>query len=320
MERLQELFRPLSDRHQQALQWFANHMGTDQPWPEPIPHPEGETFLATKAKGIYKPNWTRYALSVRQTLGGPYPDRDPVLRDDGTWLYSYFQENENPSARDQEFTNLGLMACLRDKVPIGVLRQTQAKPTVRYRVLGLALVSGWDAGYFFLEGFSPAGTANLSGPGSELELFVRKEERLSAEARAFEPSGILDSRERTVAQIVRRRGQPEFRRKLLAAYGNRCAITGCDAVEALEASHISPYMGEETNRIVNGLLLRADIHTLFDMGLLAVQETTMKILIAPRMGRTTYQDLAGMDLRLPDNLEDRPSVAALRLHREWAGL
>src|SRR5258708_5962168 len=56
--------------------------------------------LASKAKGIYKPEWTKYALSIRQSLLSPYPDQDPIVRSDGTWSYLYFQENIDPNARD----------------------------------------------------------------------------------------------------------------------------------------------------------------------------------------------------------------------------
>lgn len=102
MARLDEILARLPLRHRAALRWFAENAGTDQSWPKAIygPEGEGETLLASKAKGIYKPSWSPYALSVRQSLGGPYPDRDPIVRPDGTWLYSYFQENEDPSARD----------------------------------------------------------------------------------------------------------------------------------------------------------------------------------------------------------------------------
>ena len=104
--------------------------------------------MATKAKGIYKPGWTPYALSVRQTLDGTYADRDPVRRPDGTWSYLYHQEGHDPNDRDAFYTNGGLMACQRDGVPVGVMRQTRGKPGVRYEVLGLARVAGWDGGPF----------------------------------------------------------------------------------------------------------------------------------------------------------------------------
>jgi putative restriction endonuclease len=149
MEQVQRVLASLPERHRAALQWFATHAGTVQRWPDPLP--DG-TLLATKAKGIYKPRWTTYALSVRQALSDVYPDREPVIRPDGTWLYRYFQENIDPAARDLEYTNRGLIECWRDRVPAGVMRQVTGKPQVRYHILGLALVTGWDAGYFLLEG------------------------------------------------------------------------------------------------------------------------------------------------------------------------
>ncbi len=48
------------------------------------------------------------------------------------------------------------------------------------------------------------------------------------------------------------------------AYGGRCAVTNCDIEDVLEAAHISPYNGPSTDQVYNGLLLRTDIHTLFD--------------------------------------------------------
>ena len=70
---------------------------------------------------------------------------------------------------------------------------------------------------------------------------------MEAEDSEFNPSGIEDSRERFAGEILKRLGQPGFRRKLLKIYGNRCAITGCEATEVLEACHIVPYLGPKTN-------------------------------------------------------------------------
>ena len=86
----------------------------------------------------------------------------------------------------------------------------------------------------------------------------------------FVPQSGNDARKRVARSIAVRRGQPKFRRALLDAYGSKCCITRCDAPEALEAAHILPYRGDETNHVQNGLLMRADIHTLFDLGLIAV--------------------------------------------------
>jgi len=73
------------------------------------------------------------------------------------------------------------------------------------------------------------------------------QEQANAAAGAFSPEGILDGRERALSSIVRRPGQPEFRRKLMELYEGRCAISEFNAPEALEAAHIVPYRGPETN-------------------------------------------------------------------------
>lgn len=131
---------------------------------------------------------------------------------------------------------------------------------------------------------------------------------------------VVDARTRVTAEVVRRQGQPEFRQQLLAVYGCRCAVTGCDAVEALEAAHIAPYRGLHTNSVTNGLLLRADIHTLFDLGLLAIETETMTVLLAPSLAGTTYAPLEGQPLRLPANAVLCPDTAALDEHRRRSGL
>lgn len=318
MEQLSDLLAGLPVRHRSALQWFMDHRGTNQPWPKPLP--DG-TLLASKAKGIYKPNWTRYALSVRQSLSSPYPDREPVVRSDGTWSYLYFQETDEPEARDSAYTNRGLIACLEDRVPVGVIRQVSGKPRASYHVLGLAVVVGWEGGYFLLEGFGPTGQAHGSAAAAvEVAVLGRAQENLAVSTGIFDPGTIVDGRVRIIATIVRRRGQPEFRRRLLEAYGGRCAITGCEAVEALEAAHIVPYRGPETHHLSNGLLLRADIHTLFDLGLLAIDSATMVVLLAPSLATTSYKELDGKRLQLPKDDSSKPAQEALDQHRDWSGL
>lgn len=317
MEQLAKLLTRIPERHRSALEWFRQNAGTEQPWPKPL---ADGTLLAGKAKGIYKPSWTTYALSVRQSIGSPYLDRDPILRPDGTWSYLYFQEGESPSARDSHYTNGGLMKCLTAKVPIGVMRQVSAAPHARYEVLGLALVAGWDEGYFLLEGFAPDGHAHGRGPTAEVEALAVAREQSDTAAGTFSPESIWDGRERTIASVVRRRGQPAFRRKLIELYEGRCAISSCDAVEALEAAHIVSYRGPQTNHPSNGLLLRADLHTLFDLGLLAVDASSMTLVIAASLGGTSYEAFSGMPVRVPQGDHGQPSVEALDQHREWTGL
>jgi putative restriction endonuclease len=144
---LEAALQVLPDRHQQALRWFADREGREISWPRPL---ADGTLLACRPKGIYKPAWSRHALSVRESLRRPYPDEEPVARADGSWTYRYFQENLNPDARDSQFTNTGLLACIEDAVPVGVFRQVAKKPA-RYQVLGVAFVRAWRDGFFEVE-------------------------------------------------------------------------------------------------------------------------------------------------------------------------
>lgn len=131
---------------------------------------------------------------------------------------------------------------------------------------------------------------------------------------AFNPENLEDARKRTMAAIVRRQGQPAFRRALLQAYGGRCAITGCDVLQVLEAAHIVPYQGPATNHVTNGLLLRADLHTLFDLGLISICPESKSMVVSPALRSMEYGVLHGQAVRLPSNPVDHPSEHVLRQH------
>jgi hypothetical protein len=126
-----------------------------------------------------------------------------------------------------------------------------------------------------------------------------------------------DARTRVRRDIVARQGQAQFRDALMRAYGGRCAVTGCDSPYALEAAHIRPYRGEHTNIVSNGLLLRADIHTLFDLGLLAVNPATLTVAISDWLPGTHYKQFQGTPLASPGNPELCPSHALLAERWAW---
>lgn len=117
--------------------------------------------------------------------------------------------------------------------------------------------------------------------------------------------------ERILRAVRDRLGQSPFRKSLIAAYNSRCAVTDCDAEEALEAAHIEPYNGIETNHTSNGILLRADIHTLFDKNLIGIDPKTLTVALSPFLKNTTYSELHGKPLKRPSALRDRPDVKAL---------
>ncbi|HEX6747078.1 MAG TPA: HNH endonuclease [Longimicrobium sp.] len=143
-------------------------------------------------------------------------------------------------------------------------------------------------------------------------------------AETFDPDGIEDARQRTAQALVQRQGQPVFRSRLLNAYAHACCITGTDVVAALEAAHIYPYRGKLTNHPSNGLLLRSDLHTLFDCGLLGVDEKKLTVILAPSLSTSlstsSYSNLFDLAIRLPKRNSDAPSPEALKWHRRTHGL
>ena len=309
-ETVDALLQPLEPRLRAGLAWFLDRRDTEIVWP---PLLDDGTRLASKAKAIYKPEWTEYALSVRQNLNSPYPDRDPVLHADGSWTYDYYQENLDETQRDGPFTNAALLANKLDRVPVAVWRQISPKPNSKYRILGLGLVTGWQGGYFTIRGFPPSGELVSADKADEVEKTLTAQAETMA-ADDFDPAGSDGLRERELRSIARRRGQPGFRKKLLKAYGAACAISGCKDAGVLDAAHIAPHRGIESNHIQNGLLLRTDLHTLFDVGLLSIDPADMKVRVAPSVVSTEYRALDGRALRLPRDAAQRPSKKALAKH------
>ncbi|MBB5624099.1 hypothetical protein HDE69_005196 [Pedobacter cryoconitis] len=104
-----------------------------------------------------------------------------------------------------------------------------------------------------------------------------------------------DERQSVSRQIKARRGQKNFRDSLIERYGKICMVTGCTILDILEAAHIKPYRGIKDNHAANGLLLRSDIHTLFDLNLLAVEPNTLIIHVHER-ALPEYEYLQGKKL------------------------
>ena len=105
-----------------------------------------------------------------------------------------------------------------------------------------------------------------------------------------------------------------FRERLISAYG-KCAVTGYVERAGLQAAHILPYDGGTNNQVTNGVLLRADVHNLFDLGLRWVSDT-YKVQLDPTLRQGEYGILHGRILRLPLTKSDWPSTAAFAAHRE----
>ena len=128
----------------------------------------------------------------------------------------------------------------------------------------------------------------------------------------FDPDTVAGDVAKVLREISDRRGQSDFRDQLLRAYDARCAVTGCKAIPALEAAHIIPFSGPSTHHVANGLLLRSDIHTLFDLDLIRIHPVKRVIVVYKSLQGTEYARLAGKALRVPKNPQERPHKEALR--------
>ncbi|KAB2699301.1 hypothetical protein F9K79_09410 [Ochrobactrum sp. Kaboul] len=127
----------------------------------------------------------------------------------------------------------------------------------------------------------------------------------------YDPTGQEDARTKILTEVARRQGQATFRKKLLKAYNGKCAITGTTVTAVLQAAHITPYLGVETNHVTNGILLRADLHNLFDLGLLKIDPKTMTVSVSDSLVDTPYAELTGKKIRDTASPKDRPSYRAL---------
>jgi hypothetical protein len=110
----------------------------------------------------------------------------------------------------------------------------------------------------------------------------------------------LETVEETTAlrQVVLRHYQSIFRKKLLAERGSRCAITGTTDPWVLEAAHIIPYAAKfaDRDKPENGLLLRSDIHKLFDAHLISINPSTKTVEISSRLTSPEYASLRGVKI------------------------
>jgi putative restriction endonuclease len=118
----------------------------------------------------------------------------------------------------------------------------------------------------------------------------------------------------------RRLGQGTFQAVVLDAYGRQCAITSEKAVPALDAAHIRPFADRPIHEISNGLLLRSDVHRLFDAGYITVTPE-YRVEASGRMKEDfndgeSYLRLHGARVNVPRRKEMRPSGEVLRWHNE----
>jgi putative restriction endonuclease len=117
-----------------------------------------------------------------------------------------------------------------------------------------------------------------------------------------------------------RLGQQAFKAVVLNAYHRQCAITGTHIPPVLQAAHIRPVTSGGEHRLDNGLLLRSDVHTLFDRGYVGV-DPNYRLVVSPRLrddfgnGEQFYAR-QGQVIDMPDRRADRPQREFLEWHMD----
>jgi HNH endonuclease len=117
-----------------------------------------------------------------------------------------------------------------------------------------------------------------------------------------------------------RLGQGAFRVVVTDAYERHCAVTGEKTLPVLEAAHIRPVASGGSHRVDNGLLLRSDIHTLFDRGYVTVTPG-YHFRVSERLRRDwqngrVYYDLTGRPIHLPPDAACQPNKIDLEWHAD----
>jgi putative restriction endonuclease len=161
------------------------------------------------------------------------------------------------------------------------------------------------------------------GKGYDLEQQPELWDAVQSRLLAIDPAGFEMTEEDmlfTERWVRDRLGQGTFRSLVTDAYERRCALTGEKILPVLQAAHIRPVTEGGKHRVDNGLLLRSDVHTLFDRGYLSVRPDH-RLLVSSRLMQEFengefYYRLAGEPIRLPARAEDRPSPEFLEWHAD----
>lgn len=270
-------------------------------------------------EGIYKPAWSKYALSIASMLRSPYSDQTHYNRD-GTWRMYY-----SPKAGSMDLAaNASLIRCMTDSEPLLVLRQVADKGSARgasHRLLGLGLVEEFDPGrhLFRICGVAAYRFADyLDRPLSDdlLETALRLE--------ALEEWQPFLQEDRVLYKISAQKRDEVFRDVVLSNYDRTCAVTGqrfvYSATVEADAAHIIAKGSRGTDDPRNGLALSKSVHWAFDQGIFTISDQ-YEVIIHPAASRASAAAFPLLEtdrkrIALPTDSAYYPHQEALEWHRK----
>jgi putative restriction endonuclease len=185
--------------------------------------------------------------------------------------------------------------------------------------------------YFFDAAASPPAPASMARnivrgkiyelPGTDSEAEAAFRLLLAGVGSSTQLSGhILGPPRGLPVKVIPRLGQGGFRAVVLDVYQGRCAITGHRIRPTLQAAHIKPVSEGGEHRVDNGLLLRSDVHTMFDRGYLTVDDR-MRLRVSPRLrgefgNGDEFYAREGESIWLPQRRHEQPSQDFLQWHQD----
>lgn len=303
-----------------AYKWFQDRAGRSIPR-LPIGNDAPKDIPVTLAReaGIHSPDYNKlpsrgaqkkkYALSIHSERQLRYDDKDVILRDDGTWILDYCAHKTADGKQRQTNFNEAMMNCLRDGIPVGVMVK---RPKGGYDVLGLAYVEQFNS---IADIFTLHGPINSATENQGFFSFIQPQDLSQAECKALIEWDTADERVWARVDLVKREQQARFRTVVMEAYESTCAVTQTDVPKALQAAHIDPYRGRKSQTVVNGILLRSDIHLLYDAYMLSVEPESKKVVLGDALlSSEEYRKLKGHIINEPKALSCRPDENLLEIH------
>ncbi|MBB4199723.1 hypothetical protein CCR94_17220 [Rhodoblastus sphagnicola] len=132
----------------------------------------------------------------------------------------------------------------------------------------------------------------------------------------FDLNAPVDERRKQESELVVREGASAFRAAVLGAWSGKCAVSGSGVVEVIDAAHIYPYLGPKTNRVCNGVPLRADIHRLFDDFRISFRSDPrgFRVVLADDLKQSEYAQYEDRVLLRPPRVAERPAQKLVEFH------
>jgi len=234
---------------------------------------------------------------------------------DGTWIYfgqgREGNQDRNVKANSHLLDHTSVKLLFTTREPTAQEKRQRGNNKKTYRYEGAYSLLDWDW-------FEPTEGARR---GDKLVRTVLKpvdslpavpvplgEENRLPQLRAVPDD---DAGDRQAVARSTRRGQAQFRKNMFILYDGRCAVTGTAVDTVLHAAHVWDHADSGINQNENGILVRADIHELFDDGLLRIVPGTLQLEVDESIIKTIYGKYHGRTLA-PRTDGTRPSAEYLQ--------